>query len=155
MAKAHAFSLDEETLDLTLRVRKGEGQSTQPTAKEAPEEETHLDGVDLALELAGLVGGDRGGDDRARDTAGTAEGRLARDKDVRDVLVLAEEREVEQDLDRLGVCESNEQFTCEQGHSHAVSHVEVAYRHSPAVMTMNSQIPRLRVCGARVQTLVS
>jgi hypothetical protein len=44
----------------TLRVRKGEGQSTQPTAKEAPEEETHLDGVDLALELAGLVGGDRG-----------------------------------------------------------------------------------------------
>jgi hypothetical protein len=38
---------------------------------------------------------------------------------VRDVLVLAEEREVEQDLDRLGVCESNEQFTCEQGHSQA------------------------------------
>ncbi|KAI3486741.1 hypothetical protein L1887_49691 [Cichorium endivia] len=62
-----------------------------------------LDGLDLALELAGLVGGDGGGDDGAGDAAGPAEGGLGGDKDVGDVLVLAEEGQVEDDLDGLDV----------------------------------------------------
>lgn len=63
-----------------------------------------LDRRNLAVELAELVGGDARGDDRAGDAARTAEGGLGRQEDVRDVLVLAQERQVEENLDRLGVC---------------------------------------------------
>jgi hypothetical protein len=62
-----------------------------------------LDGSDLALQLRSLVGGDRGGDDATADTASTAERDLGRDEDVGDVLVLAKERQVQEDLERLGV----------------------------------------------------
>ena len=72
-------SLDEETLDCLLEA------------------------LDLCLELASFVGGDRGRDDRARDATGTAESSLGRDKDIGNVLVLSEEGQVEQDLDGLGI----------------------------------------------------
>lgn len=62
-----------------------------------------LNGLDLALELTCLVGSDRGGDNRARDTTGPAEGGLAGNEDVRDVLVLAKKGQVENDLDGLDV----------------------------------------------------
>jgi hypothetical protein len=101
---------------------------------------THLDGINLALELASLGGGDRGGNDGPRDTASTAEGGLGGDEDVGDVLVLAEEGEVEQDLNGLGVWWRR-----------WVSHLggaEDVERDEPAVMMMISEIPRLRVCSA-------
>lgn len=62
-----------------------------------------LHAVDRTLELTGLVGSDRGGDDGTRNAAGTAERNLAGNEDVRDVLVLAEEGKMEQDFNRLGV----------------------------------------------------
>jgi hypothetical protein len=46
------------------------------------EEGTNLDGVNLGLELPGLVGGNGGGDDGAGDTTGTSEGGLGGDEDV-------------------------------------------------------------------------
>lgn len=98
--------LDEEALDLALWTAMKKIESAQrPLAGQATRirRPTHLDRVNLALELASLVGRDGRSDDRARDAAGTAEGGLGGDEDVGDVLVLAEEREVEQDLDRLGV----------------------------------------------------
>lgn len=62
-----------------------------------------LDGVDLVLDGGGVVGGDGGGDDRSRDTARSAKSGLGRNKDVGDVFVLAQEWQVEQDLDWLRV----------------------------------------------------
>ena len=62
-----------------------------------------LDGQNLGLEVRALVGGDGGSNDGARDTAGATEGSLGGDKDIGDVLVLAEERQVEQNLNGLGV----------------------------------------------------
>ena len=70
-------------------------------------DEEALDGVleviDLGLELAALVRGNGGSNDRARDTTGATKGDLGGDEDVGDVLVLAEEGQVEDDLDGLGV----------------------------------------------------
>lgn len=51
-------------------------------------------GADLASQLAGVVAGDAGGNDRAADTTGTAELGLVLDVDIRHVLVLSEERNV-------------------------------------------------------------
>lgn len=48
-----------------------------------------LESPDLAHQVGRLVGGDAAGDDSAGDTAGTSEGHLGRDIDVRDVLVFA------------------------------------------------------------------
>jgi hypothetical protein len=62
-----------------------------------------LDGQDLGVELSSLVGSDRGGDDGSGDTAGSAEGGLRGEEDVGDVLVLAQEGKVEENLDGLGV----------------------------------------------------
>ena len=62
-----------------------------------------LEGADLAHEVGGLVGGDAAGNDSASDTAGAAESHLRGDVDVGDVLVLAEEGEVEQDGEGAGV----------------------------------------------------
>lgn len=67
------MSLDHESLDLVL------------------------EGADLVHEIRGLVGGDGGGDDGAGDTAGAAESGLGWNVDIWDVLVLAEEWEVEED----------------------------------------------------------
>lgn len=62
-----------------------------------------LDGLNLSVQLPSLVGGDTGGNDSPRDTTSSAESSLAGQKDVGDVLVLTEERKVEQDLDGLSV----------------------------------------------------
>ena len=62
-----------------------------------------LDGQNLGLEVRALVRGDGGSDDRAGDTASAAKSSLGGDEDVGDVLVLAEKRQVEQNLNRLGV----------------------------------------------------
>lgn len=62
-----------------------------------------LHAVDCALKLRSFVGGDGAGDDWTRNAAGTAEGDLAGNEDVRDVLVLAEEGQMEENLDRFGV----------------------------------------------------
>lgn len=57
----------------------------------------------MASELGGLVGSDTGGDDGAADTTGAAEEGLAGDIDVRHALIFAEERNVQQDGQRLAV----------------------------------------------------
>lgn len=59
--------------------------------------------VDLLLDLRAVVGGDAGSNNRARDTAGTAQGDLGRNEDVRNVLVLTEKGQVEHNLNGLGV----------------------------------------------------
>lgn len=62
-----------------------------------------LEGADLAHQVRGLVGGDGTGDDSAGDTAGAAEGHLGGNVDVGNVLVLAEEGQVEEDSQGAGV----------------------------------------------------
>lgn len=62
-----------------------------------------LNGLNLALELPSLVGDHRARDNRARNTTGTTKSSLAGNKDVRNVLVLAEQGKVEDDLDGLNV----------------------------------------------------
>ena len=62
-----------------------------------------LDGLDLALKLPSLVGCDRARDDRARNTTGPTKSSLAGNKDIRNVLVLAEQGKVEDNLDGLDV----------------------------------------------------
>jgi len=66
-----------------------------------------LDGVlellNLRLELTAFVGGDGAGDDRAGDAACTPERLLGRHEHVRDVLVLRQQRQVQQNLQRLRV----------------------------------------------------
>jgi hypothetical protein len=106
---------------------------------------THLDRVNLGLELPGLVGGDRGGDDGARYAARTSESGLGGDEDVGNVLVLAKKGEVEENLDGLGVCSKQESGVFCGG----------SRRDGPAVMTMNSQIPRLRVLVASLAPFLS
>lgn len=62
-----------------------------------------LEAIDLRVKLRTLGGKDGAGNNRPGDTAGTAKSDLGGDKDVRDILVFAEEGEVEEDLKRLGV----------------------------------------------------
>lgn len=76
---AHRLRLDLEPLDLVL------------------------EGADLTHQVRGLVGGDRAGDDSASDATGTAKSHLGGNVDVRNVLVLAEEGQVEEDGQGTGV----------------------------------------------------
>lgn len=69
-----------------------------------------LQGPNLSLQLRRLIGGDRGRDDSAGNTAGTPKGDLRGDKNVGDVLVFAEEREMEEDLEGGGVGGENDEF---------------------------------------------
>lgn len=69
-----------------------------------------LDSPDLRRKITGLVGGNAGGNNRARNTGGTAEGQLAGDVDIRNVLVLAKERQVQNDGERGGVCGEDHQL---------------------------------------------
>lgn len=62
-----------------------------------------LDRKDLGLQVGCLVGGDRSRDDSAGDTAGTAESGLGGNKDVRDVLVFAQQGKVKQNFQRFGI----------------------------------------------------
>ena len=72
-------NLDHETLDLVL------------------------ESADLVHEIRRLVGGDRGGDDGAGDTAGAAKSGLGWHVDVWHVLVLAQEWEVQENGQWSGV----------------------------------------------------
>ena len=59
---------------------------------------------------ATFVGEDGAGNDGAGDAAGTAEGGAGVDEDVRDVLVFAEEREVQQNSKGLRVGSEDDQL---------------------------------------------
>ena len=63
-----------------------------------------LDGVDLGLDLRTLVLGNTGTNDWPGDATGTAQSLLGADKHVGDVLVLAQQRNVQQNLQGLAVC---------------------------------------------------
>jgi len=62
-----------------------------------------LHAINGALELGCLVGGDGARNHGTRDSAGASKGYLAGHKDVWDVLVFAQEGQVQQDFDGLGV----------------------------------------------------
>ena len=62
-----------------------------------------LEGANLAHEVGSLVGGDRAGNDCTGDTAGAAESHLGGNVDVGNVLVFAEQRQVEEDSQGAGV----------------------------------------------------
>lgn len=78
------FLLDNETLDLVL----------------------HL--PDLSCKLRGIVGGDAGSNDGARDTTSASERGFGWDVDVCYVLVFAEEGKVEEDGEWAGVGGEND-----------------------------------------------
>ena len=88
--------LDQELLNLVL--------DSQPCIVcRVQSAKSHLDSLNLGVQLSGLVGCDGSGDDGSGDTASSSEGSLAGDEDVRDVLVLAQEGQVKDNLDRLDV----------------------------------------------------
>lgn len=58
---------------------------------------------DLRHQIARFVGGDGSRNDGARDTAGATKSSLAGNIDVRDVLVLSQKRQMEEDGERRGV----------------------------------------------------
>jgi len=68
------------------------------------------DRVDLALELLAVRGEDRAGDDGARDAARAAERGAGGHEDVGDVLVLAEEGQVEDNGERVGVAGEDDEL---------------------------------------------
>lgn len=59
--------------------------------------------ADLGVEVRRLVRGEGHSDDRARHTAGAADGGLAGEEDVGDVLLLGEEGEMQHDAERLRI----------------------------------------------------
>jgi hypothetical protein len=69
-----------------------------------------LEGADLAHQVGGFVGGDRRRDDRTSNTTGAAKCHLAGHVNVRNVLVLAKQRQVEEDGERGGVGSENDQL---------------------------------------------
>lgn len=77
-------------------------------------DEEPLDGVfdslNLALELPVLVGGHAGCNDWPRDAASSAKSCLGGHEDVWDVLILAEQRQMEHNLDGLNVSGHNDEF---------------------------------------------
>ena len=88
------------------KIQRMHARKTSQATDTRPDRKTtysKLDGLDLALELAGLVGGDRARDDGAADTTGATEGGLAGHEDVGHVLVLAQQGKVEHNLDGLDV----------------------------------------------------
>ena len=66
--------------------------------------------INLALQLAALGGNDGGRDDGARDIAGTAQGDLARHKNVGHVLVFAQQGQVQQDFQRLSISSQDDEL---------------------------------------------
>lgn len=68
------------------------------------------DVVDNVLQLGRLVGGDGAGDDRAGNAAGSAQRHLGRHEHVRHVLVLAQQGEVQQNLEGLSVSSHDNQL---------------------------------------------
>lgn len=74
-----SYSLDHKSLDLVL------------------------ESTDLAHKVGSLVSGDGSSNNSAANTTSTAQSHLGRNVNVRDVLVFAEKRDVEQDGERGGV----------------------------------------------------
>lgn len=62
-----------------------------------------LNTVNLVLDGRSVVRGDRGSNDWSGDTTSSTQGGLGRNKDVWNVLVLAQQGQVQQDLNRLSV----------------------------------------------------
>ena len=62
-----------------------------------------LDTVDLVLDRGSVVGSDGSGNNRSGHTTGSAQGGLGRHEHIWHVLVLTQQRQVQQDLDGLGV----------------------------------------------------
>lgn len=95
-------------------------------------------------------------DDGSGDAACSAKSGLGGNEDVGDVLVFAQQRQVEENLDGLGVCNiENRKGDDRACQIHAIEAVAAAAASRqdrgaslPAVMTMNSAIPRLRVLVA-------
>lgn len=63
----------------------------------------HLHRLNLRLELRAFLNGDRGGDDGPGHPARAAQGLLGAHKHVRDVLVLTQQRQMKDDLQRLSI----------------------------------------------------
>ena len=70
-----------------------------------------LNRLNLRLQLRALLDGDRGGDDGSRDATGAAQGLLGAHKHIGDVFVLAEQWQVEDDLQRLSICSHHDELT--------------------------------------------
>lgn len=108
-----------------------------------------LDGEDLGVELASLVGRNGAGNDGAGDTASATESSLRGEEDVRDVLVLAKEGKVEKDLWGEGAGGEGKRRRSVWANERVRERVvRTSMGSVSAVMTMNSQIPRLRVLVA-------
>lgn len=69
-----------------------------------------LEGADLSHEIGSFVGRDAGSDNGPGDTTSAAESHLGWDVDVRDVLVLAKEGQVQKDGERGGVGREDDQL---------------------------------------------
>lgn len=69
-----------------------------------------LTGVDLVLQSRTLVGGDRSSNDWSGDTTSSTQSGLGWNKDVRNVLVLTQQRQVQQDLDWLSVSSHDDEL---------------------------------------------
>lgn len=67
-------------------------------------------GIDGLLELRGLIGGDGAGNDGPTDAAGTAEGHFAGHKDVGDILVFAQERQMQENFNGFRVSRHDDHF---------------------------------------------
>lgn len=70
-----------------------------------------LEVLDLVIELTLAVGLDGAGNDGTGDSASVSEGNLAGDEDVVDVLLLADQRQVQQDLDGLSIGGQNDEVS--------------------------------------------
>jgi hypothetical protein len=73
------INLDEKLLDLSLDVQ------------------------NLRLQVRGFVGSDGSRNDGTRNTTGTTQSGLGRNKDVRNVLIFTQKRKMEKNFQRLGI----------------------------------------------------
>lgn len=103
LAASHATAKPQDACFHAPRMTQARSTHTLAAALDGQTLDLVAEGLDLAGELAGLVGVDRGGNDGAADAAGAAEQRLAGHVDVRGALVLAQERDVQQDGQGLRV----------------------------------------------------
>jgi len=72
---------------------------------------THLDGIDLRPQFPSFIGSDRSGNDGPRNTTSATESGLGGNENVRNVLVLAEEGQVEENFDGFGIGGHDDEFT--------------------------------------------
>lgn len=61
------------------------------------------EGNDLGFQFGGFVGGDGDGNDGTSDTASTTKCRLGGNKNVRNVFIFTQKRQVQQDFEGLGI----------------------------------------------------